>query len=71
MTVRWERCTPTLPAKPCRAGIDDHHGWLFAAARTIREMIAASIDVIIQAERLRDGSRRITNITEVMGSKAT
>src|ERR687891_432501 len=36
-------------------------------ARTIREMICASIDVIVQAARLRDGSRRITHITEVMG----
>ena len=27
----------------------------------------ASIDVIVQAARLRDGSRRITHITEVMG----
>jgi pilus assembly protein CpaF len=36
-------------------------------ARTIREMIVSSIDVIVQAARLRDGSRRITHITEVMG----
>ena len=36
-------------------------------SRTIREMIVASIDVIVQAERLRDGSRRITHVTEVMG----
>ena len=36
-------------------------------SRTIREMICGSIDVIIQAARLRDGSRRITHITEVMG----
>ena len=35
-------------------------------SRTIREMICASIDVIIQAARLRDGSRRITHITEVL-----
>jgi pilus assembly protein CpaF len=35
--------------------------------RTIREMIVASIDVIVQAARLRDGSRRITHISEVMG----
>ena len=28
---------------------------------------SASIDVVIQAARLRDGSRRITHITEVMG----
>ena len=36
-------------------------------SKTIREMICGSIDVIIQAARLRDGSRRITPITEVMG----
>ncbi|NLH80646.1 MAG: CpaF family protein, partial [Phyllobacteriaceae bacterium] len=36
-------------------------------ARTIREMIASSVDVIVQAARLRDGSRRITHITEVLG----
>jgi pilus assembly protein CpaF len=35
--------------------------------RTIREMVCASVDVIIQAARLRDGSRRITHITEIMG----
>jgi pilus assembly protein CpaF len=36
-------------------------------AKTIREMIASSIDVIIQAQRMRDGSRKITQITEVIG----
>jgi pilus assembly protein CpaF len=36
-------------------------------SRTIREMICGSIDVIVQAARLRDGSRRITHITEVVG----
>ncbi|WP_051076828.1 CpaF family protein [Henriciella marina] len=36
-------------------------------ARTIREMIVGSIDVVVQASRLRDGSRRIMQITEVMG----
>jgi pilus assembly protein CpaF len=36
-------------------------------SRTIREMISASIDVIVQAERLRDGTRRITHVTEVAG----
>lgn len=35
--------------------------------KTLREMVCSSIDVIIQAQRLRDGSRRITHITEVMG----
>jgi pilus assembly protein CpaF len=36
-------------------------------SRTIREMICSSVDVVVQAARLRDGSRRITHITEVMG----
>ncbi len=36
-------------------------------SRTLREMICGSIDVVIQAMRLRDGSRRITHITEVLG----
>src|SRR6478609_7269526 len=37
--------------------------------KTIREMIVGSIDVIIQAERMRDGSRRITKVTEVIGTE--
>jgi pilus assembly protein CpaF len=36
-------------------------------AKTVREIITGSIDVIVQAARLRDGSRRITHITEVTG----
>jgi pilus assembly protein CpaF len=36
-------------------------------SRTLREMIVSSIDVVVQAARLRDGSRRITHITEVLG----
>jgi pilus assembly protein CpaF len=36
-------------------------------AKTIREMICASIDVIVQTQRLRDGSRRITHVTEILG----
>ena len=36
-------------------------------SKTIKEMICSSVDVIIQAARLRDGSRRITHITEVLG----
>ena len=36
-------------------------------AKTVREIISSSVDVVIQAARLRDGSRRITQITEVIG----
>ncbi|GAB1580476.1 CpaF family protein [Phyllobacterium phragmitis] len=35
--------------------------------KTVREIIVGSVDIIIQAARLRDGSRRITHITEVVG----
>ncbi|MEQ8936916.1 MAG: CpaF family protein [Amphiplicatus sp.] len=38
-------------------------------SKTIREMMVGSIDIIIQAARLRDGSRRITHITEVLGTE--
>lgn len=33
----------------------------------IREMIVGSVDIVIQTSRMRDGSRRITHITEVVG----
>jgi pilus assembly protein CpaF len=35
--------------------------------RAIREQIAAAIDLIIHQTRLKDGSRRVTHITEVVG----
>ncbi|WP_197046663.1 CpaF family protein [Oceanobacillus salinisoli] len=35
--------------------------------KAIREQIAGAIDVIIQQSRLKDGSRKITKITEVQG----
>ena len=35
--------------------------------KAIREQIAGALDVIIQQSRLKDGTRRITNITEVQG----
>ncbi len=35
--------------------------------RAIREQVASAIDLIVQIQRLRDGSRRITHVTEVVG----
>ena len=35
--------------------------------RAIREQISSAVDVIVQLTRLRDGSRRVTHITEVQG----
>lgn len=35
--------------------------------RAIREQIAAAVDIIIQQARLKDGSRKVTTVTEVVG----
>ncbi len=35
--------------------------------RAIREQVASAVDLIVQLSRLRDGSRRVTHITEVDG----
>jgi pilus assembly protein CpaF len=35
--------------------------------RSIREQVASAIDVIVQTNRLSDGTRRVTSITEVTG----
>jgi pilus assembly protein CpaF len=35
--------------------------------RAIREQIASAVDLIVHTARLKDGSRRVTNITEVYG----
>jgi len=35
--------------------------------RAIREQIASAIDVVIHEERMRDGTRKVVNITEVSG----
>jgi pilus assembly protein CpaF len=34
---------------------------------TVRKQIASAIHMIVQAARLRDGSRKVTNITEILG----
>jgi pilus assembly protein CpaF len=38
--------------------------------RAIREQIASAFDLLIQIERLVDGSRRVTQISEVLGMEA-
>ncbi len=35
--------------------------------KAVREQISSAVNVIVQASRLRDGSRKITHITEVIG----
>lgn len=36
-------------------------------SRTVREQIAGAVQVIVQASRLRDGSRKITHVSEIVG----
>ena len=36
-------------------------------SRAIRQQIAGAVDVVVQVERQRDGGRRVTQVTEVMG----
>ncbi len=36
-------------------------------SRAIKEQIASALDVIVQISRLKDGSRKITHVTEVQG----
>jgi pilus assembly protein CpaF len=35
--------------------------------RAIREQVASAVDVIVHIHRLRDGTRRVTHVTEVVG----
>jgi pilus assembly protein CpaF len=35
--------------------------------RAIREQIASALDVVIQLERMRDGSRKVVSVSEVEG----
>jgi pilus assembly protein CpaF len=45
-------------------------GGIDLPSRAIREQAAAAIDVIVQLTRLRDGTRRITHLTEVSGMES-
>lgn len=36
-------------------------------AKAMREQIASAVNVVVQASRLRDGSRKITHVTEILG----
>jgi len=35
--------------------------------RAIREQMASAVDLVVQLTRLRDGTRRITHVSEVQG----
>jgi len=53
-------CFDRLESLVLMAGVD-------FPIRVVRKQIAASVDLLVQASRLRDGSRKITRITEIQG----
>jgi len=72
MNTGHEGSMTTLHANNTREGLSRLETMVLMAGmelphRAIREQIAAAIDLIIQLERLRDGSRRVVAITEVQG----
>jgi pilus assembly protein CpaF len=38
--------------------------------RAIREQVASAVDLIVHQNRLKDGTRRIVNVTEVQGMES-
>ncbi|HRT30892.1 MAG TPA: CpaF family protein [Anaerolineae bacterium] len=72
MNTGHEGSMTTLHANNTREGLSRLETMVLMAGmelphRAIREQIAAAIDLIIQLERLRDGSRRVVAITEIQG----
>jgi pilus assembly protein CpaF len=72
MNTGHEGSMTTLHANNTRDGLSRLETMVLMAGmelphRAIREQIAAAIDLIVQLERLRDGSRRVVSITEVQG----
>ena len=45
-------------------------GGMDLPVRAIRDQIASAVDVILQVSRLKDGSRKVTHISEVVGMEA-
>jgi pilus assembly protein CpaF len=39
-------------------------------SRAVREQVASAINVIVHQERMRDGSRRIVNVSEISGMES-
>ncbi len=62
----------TLHANSPREAMSRLEGMILMAgfslpSRAIRQMIVGAVDIIIQVARMRDGRRRVTHITEVVG----
>ena len=62
----------TLHANSPREAMSRLEGMILMAgfnlpSRAIRQMMVGAVDIIIQVSRMRDGRRRVTHITEVVG----
>ncbi|MBX2805259.1 MAG: CpaF family protein [Hyphomicrobiales bacterium] len=62
----------TLHANSPREALNRLEGMILMAgfnlpSRAIRQMITGAIDIVIQVARMRDGKRRVTHITEIVG----
>lgn len=53
-------CVRRLETMVLMAGFD-------MPVRAIREQVSSAVDVVVQTSRMRDGSRKVTSITEVVG----
>ena len=53
-----QRCVTMVRSNPATSSLDE---------RTIHEMLNSALALIVQTTRLQDGSRRVVNITEVVG----
>jgi pilus assembly protein CpaF len=62
-TVHSNRPREALTRLENMVGLAGHN----LAPRAIRQQIASAVDMIIQVSRMRDGSRRVTHITEITG----
>ncbi len=62
----------TLHANSPREAMNRLEGMILMAGfnlplRAIRQMIVGAVDIVLQVARMRDGKRRLTHITEVVG----
>jgi pilus assembly protein CpaF len=62
-TVHANRPREALTRLENMVGLAGHN----LAPRAIRQQIASAVDMIIQVSRMRDGSRRVTHISEITG----
>jgi pilus assembly protein CpaF len=72
MNTGHDGSVSTLHANSPREAIARLEGMILMAgfnlpSRAIRQMIVGAVDVILQIARMRDGRRRVTHITEVVG----